>query len=69
MATPTQTLQHTWVRHSIEAVDVIVDPVSGNPYVVSLPVPPIGTQTGCLICSEPLTTSTASTSCTGEDNT
>ena len=69
MATPTQTLRHAWVRHSIEAVDVIVDPVSGNPYAVSLPAPPIGEQIGCLTCGEPLTTSTASTDCTGEDNT
>lgn len=68
MATPTAVLQHNWIRHTVEAVDVIVDPASGTPYSVERANPQLGTQTGCQTCGEPLTTSTASTECAGEDN-
>lgn len=65
--TPTSVLRHRWIRHTIEAVDVIVDPRNGAPYSVAKPAPQLGMVTGCEACGEPLTTSTASTNCSGED--
>lgn len=63
------TLTHDWVRYTVQAVAVIVDPFTGASSVVvdGGPDSAIGEQVGCTSCGEPLTDSSALTACTGED--
>lgn len=46
--------QHDWVRYTQQAVDVIVDPLGGEPYSVDRPNEPIGECYGCRACGAPM---------------
>lgn len=63
----TPTLTHDWLRWTVVAVAVIVDPFTGESTVVDEPSSAIGEQVGCSACGEPLTASSALTACTGAD--
>lgn len=64
--TPAPPLRHDWVQWSVQAVAVIVDPFTGESSVIVDPAGAIGSQVGCTSCGEPLTDSSALTTCTGE---
>lgn len=60
---PTQT--HDWVKWTVTAVGVIVDPFSGEASVVESEDIAVGEQVGCSSCGEPLTDSSAVSACEG----
>jgi len=61
------TRAHDWVRYLVQAVDVIVDPITEDCFVVDPPDDVIGEQIGCTTCGQPLTDSSAVEDCMGED--
>lgn len=60
-------VSHDWVRYTVEAVAVIVDPFTGDCTVVDAPSSAVGEQVGCRACGEPLTDSSAVGNCSGEE--
>jgi hypothetical protein len=66
MATPTATLQHDWVRWTVQAVGVIVDPFTEASSVVDDPDAPTGEQVACQSCGEPLNDLSAVSVCPGD---
>lgn len=65
--TPAPPKAHDWVQWSVQAVDVIVDPFTGESSAVVMPDGAIGCQVGCTSCGEPLTDSSVLTACTGDE--
>lgn len=63
--TTTKTLQHTWVRHSVQRVHIIEDPISGEP--ITLPVGVEDVVFGCDECSAPMTPEEVKLPCGGTD--
>jgi hypothetical protein len=61
----TATATHTWVKWSLTAMDVIVDPFTGVCSAVETPDEGVGEQVCCHHCGEPLTDSSAVTPCGG----
>lgn len=61
-------LQHDWVRWTVRAVAVIVDPFTGASTAVDVPSSAVGEQVGCSACGEPLTDSEATRPCMGDDS-
>ncbi len=57
---------HRWQRFTIQQVDVIVDPDTELPLVVSDRDEPIGEQVACMDCFEPLVAGIATTLCEGD---
>lgn len=60
------TTVHAWVKWSVTAVDVIVDPFTETPCVTVLLDAVVGEQVGCQLCGEPLTDSSAKSPCEGD---
>jgi hypothetical protein len=63
MTTAVPIKQHAWVKWSLSAVDVIVDPFTGHCSVIDSPDAAVGEQVCCHHCSEPLSDFTVGTSC------
>lgn len=64
-ALPVLTLHH-WEQFTMRSVDVIVDPSTGQPLVVSDPDAPTGVQVACRDCFEPLDAGIVTTLCEGD---
>lgn len=60
-------LLHDWVQWSMVAVAVIVDPFTGGYTAVVEPSSAVGEVVGCRACGEPLSESSAVTTCLGEE--
>lgn len=64
MATVIPTKQHAWVKWSLTAMDVIVDPITGDCFAVESDEA-VGEQVCCHSCGESLSAAAVSAPCEG----